>query len=188
MHEFLYSISIKANVKEIFQCITNISNLFLLNPQWHLIHLQKPESLNSGDAFIIKVKYDRTDREEEIKVKIDSYVEPSLFSMTLVCDNSRKIVFNLSQQDEITKIEYKETKEDDFSIEEKREIIYWIRSIGNYYFICKSKTPWGRLWRYFVDKCWLKMSPSGKRMLLFIVIFEILTLLFLVVFIAFKIV
>ncbi|MCX8027857.1 MAG: hypothetical protein N3A62_08415 [Thermodesulfovibrionales bacterium] len=160
--------------------------LFALNPQWEVRSLEKIDNIRCGINFSLKIRYDRTNEDNEFKVSIEDFNEPNHISINLASDKPRRITFNLSQEGDRTTIQFIESRQYDFSNEEKRELIYWLKSIGNYHLICKSKTPWGRVWRWFIDRFWLKMSPAGRRFVFLVVVFEIVTVLLLVVFIIFK--
>lgn len=56
----------------------------------------------------------------------------------------------------------------------------WARSILNYMNVAGSRSLGARIWKRFLDRWWLTMSQSGKRMVFFIVAGEAISLAFLV--------
>jgi hypothetical protein len=54
----------------------------------------------------------------------------------------------------------------------------WLKSAANYLLISRRTSLFSRTWKWFLDRYWLKMSPSGRRTVFFVVVAEGLSLLF----------
>ena len=64
--------------------------------------------------------------------------------------------------------------------EDLREYDLWARSLLNYLGVSRSRSPFMRAWKWFLDRWWLKMPQSGKRILFFVLAGEALSFVFLV--------
>lgn len=187
MHEFSFHIILRTTASEAFDCLCKVPTVFLLNPQWQVLQINPLEPLAENSEYSLRVKNDRLGNEQDITVKILKLKKPSTIQIALIAEDlKREITFSLTEQGQLTKILYSELRETDFTLEEKREIVYWLRSIGNYHLICQSKKPWIKAWKWFVDRCWLKMSPAGRRFVFLVIMTEILTVLILIAYVIFR--
>ncbi|WP_462327646.1 hypothetical protein [Desulfobaculum sp.] len=46
---------------------------------------------------------------------------------------------------------------------------YWLRSLREYLRVCVARGPAGIFWRFFMRRCWLRMSPPQRRISLFMI-------------------
>lgn len=163
----------------VFYFFYDIERLLRLNPQWGVLSIEKNISTSKGSYFKVKVRYDLSEQEVEYLAIIEEFVEgshltlrlfshtlPRLFKIKVIEDGARSI------------IEYEELKDEELSIVEKREINLWLKCIVNYINVFESKDVFSKIWRYYFDKVWLKMTPSGRRLVFFIVLIEIVGLFF----------
>ncbi|MDW7998852.1 MAG: hypothetical protein RMI30_05290, partial [Thermodesulfovibrio sp.] len=91
----------------------------------------------------------------------------------------RKIIFKLEGiSDRHSTFTLEEERDDSLTKEELMELNLWAKSIINYAMISQSKKITSRIWKFILDKIWLKLSPTGRRVVFFIVISEIFALLF----------
>lgn len=166
-----------------FLFFNDIERLLRLNPQWGVISIEGDLRAAKGAQFVVNLRYDRSEKEVIYKAKVADYIEGELISIRLDSDlMSRFFSFAVIDDGVASVIKYNETGCGEIQAEEKREIFLWMRSIANYITIEEKKTLFSRLWKKFLDKVWLKMSPSGKRIALIIVISELLALLFFILF------
>lgn len=162
-----------------FLFFNNIERLLRLNPQWGVLSIQGDLTAAKGSQFVINVLYDRSEKEIKYDAKIEEYIEGELITIRLDADfMSRFFSFTVIDDGDASVIKYNETGSGEPQVEKKREIFLWLRSIANYITIQEKKTLFSRVWKWFLDKVWLKMSPSGKRIALIVVISELLALLF----------
>jgi hypothetical protein len=68
---------------------------------------------------------------------------------------------------------------------ERQEIASWLKGVAWYLMLQNKNTLPSRIWKFFMDKVWLKMSPAGRRIVLLVIIAEgagfIFFLLFIIV-------
>ena len=58
------------------------------------------------------------------------------------------------------------------------ELNLWLKSVANSILISNRTSLFSRAWEWFLDRYWLKMSPSGRRTVFFVVAAKGLSLVF----------
>ncbi len=180
MHlEYFFTLKIFCSKEKVFSFFYDIEKFFRLNPQWQLLSIEGEPLLKRGSNFIVNTRHDRSDREVKYNAIVKDLREGEFLAINLDSD-IQPISFTIHVKDEgaFTIIEYREAMYEEPTTPRKREINLWIKSIANYILIQEKKTLFSKVWKWFLDKIWLKMSPSGKRIALIIVLSELLALLF----------
>ncbi|MCX8030843.1 MAG: hypothetical protein N3A59_04590 [Thermodesulfovibrionales bacterium] len=166
-----------------FHFFRDIERLLRLNPQWAVIAMEGHLKAEKGSEFTAYLKYDRSDKEIRYLGKVEEYKEGELIGIRLTAvEMTRFFSFTIYGEGNESIINYRESNGGEPLAEEKREIIFWLRSIANYIIINEKKTLFSKVWKWFLDKVWLKMSPSGKRIALIIVLSEVLALFLFIIF------
>lgn len=176
---YIANIVVPFSKDRIFHFFYDIERLLRLNPQWGILSIDKNITALKGFYFKVKVRYDRSEQEIEylgiieefvegshLTLRLFSYTMPRLFRIKVLEDGARSI------------IEYEEIRDEELSTSEKNEINLWLKCIVNYINVMESNSILSKVWRYFFDKAWLRMTPAGRRLVFFIVLIEILGLFF----------
>ncbi|MFH1674973.1 MAG: hypothetical protein ABIF87_16335 [Pseudomonadota bacterium] len=134
------------------------------------------------------MRYDRTDEVVAYDVIVEEFVEGKVLSVCLNAEKSRHITVYLNDKGDTSRLRQEEIVENELSQTESGELKSWLKSVAWYIILQNKNTAWSKLWKFFMDRVWLKMSPSGRRIVLLIVIAEgvgfIFFLLFLIVYYA----
>ena len=173
------SIRIPLQRDRVYPFFNDIERLLRLNPQWAVLSAEGDLTPAKGAQFAVNVRYDRSDKEIKYTARIEEFIEGELLIIRLDADVMPR-VFSVTIRDEGASsiIEYNEAGSEEFSLEEKRELNLWLRSIANYIIIQQKKTLFSKAWKWFLDKIWLKMSPTGRRIVLIIIFTELLAFVF----------
>lgn len=175
-----YSIPLAGS--EVFKVIKNLELLLRLNVQWHLRkHNLREKPLESGSIYKLAIYDERSEREVEITLKIVDFAENSHLSFELWEGNTFFRGFYFKVKDIETNrglIEVEERRKTTISEQDRLELNLWIKSIINYAMLSRSKKTSSRIWKFFLDKCYLKLSPTGRRILFLVCISEIFALIF----------
>ncbi|MCX7988532.1 MAG: hypothetical protein N2647_03715 [Thermodesulfovibrio sp.] len=173
------SFTVPVSAKAIYEVITDLNLLFRLNIQWHIKNHNFTKPITKGSNYSIRLHYDREDTEIEHKVEVLDLIQNSLMITDLKGAKGRKIIFKLEGiSDRHSTFTLEEERDDSLTKEELMELNLWAKSIINYAMISQSKKITSRIWKFILDKIWLKLSPTGRRVVFFIVISEIFALLF----------
>lgn len=168
-HGFERSAGAAAPIKLVGRFFAEGETLFRLNPEWEVL---------ACEAGKLKVRYERS--EEEVDYCRPASAEFSLAGGELVLDGApeRRIRIALAELDAgRTRIDWRE----DFAapVEDARraELNLWFDAALGYLSIAARTDRRGRCMHWLLDRIWLKMSPTGRRVGLLIVGMEALALL-----------
>jgi hypothetical protein len=164
--------------EKIFPFFHDLEKWFRLNPQWTVISFENGGAVLEGDQFQLQVEYDRLEKQVSYSGLIDSLQEDESLTVLLEGDPPRHITIEVRSAGEGSFLKYREESETAPSIQEQRELNLWLKSVGNYVLIQHRRTVVSRVWKWFLDRYWLKMSPSGRRTVFFVVAAEGLSLIF----------
>jgi hypothetical protein len=167
------------------QAISGILNdcdkILRLAPQWDVKVLCVKERSESEQRFDLDVEYDRVENQVSFSGRLLTssplgHVRIILTSATHSLDFSMEVTSH--PHGKIVSIRIESTPEPDVS--DLREFDLWARSILNYMKIADSRFLLIRMWKIFLDRWWLNMTQSAKRITFFVVISEGFSLVFLV--------
>lgn len=173
------SIRIPVSRERVFSFFHDVEKLLRLNPQWAVIAIEGDLIPKKNSQFSLSVRYDRSENEAKYFATIDDYIDQEFIQIKLE-DNqfARTFSFRVADEAGLSLIKYDEQNNYEISIEERNEINLWLRSIANYIMIQEKKTLFSKVWKSFLDKIWIKMSPTGKRVVLIIVFMELIAFIF----------
>ncbi|MCS7200073.1 MAG: hypothetical protein N2327_06175 [Caldimicrobium sp.] len=169
--------TVPVSLKSLSQVLSNLELLFRLNIQWHLKAHNFKIPLSMTDSYHCTLYLERVDRLIDYEVKIDYSSDFSHLMITLEGDLPRKFQFRLLERDGGSYIELEEIR-NNLTKEEIMELNLWLKSIINYAMILESSKTVTKAWKFFLDKVYLKLSPTGRRIVFLVVISEIFALLF----------
>lgn len=175
---YCYEIKVSVPREKIFPFFRDLEKCFRLNPQWAVLETEGCKCAK-GSQSSLKVRYDRSEKEISHTVTVEEYIEDTMVTLRLDSEIPRLITIRLADSGvNTTTVSYIEAIEKELSSEERVELNFWLKSIINYIMISEKKTLRSRLWKWFIDRFWLKMSPSGRRIALMTVAAEALALVF----------
>jgi hypothetical protein len=164
--------------KQIFSFFSDLEKWFRLNPQWDVLSFEMQPPLAQGRSFTLKVEYDRAEREVQYHGVVEELAPPDTLTIRLEGDFPREMTIEVRDARYVSLLKYRETRESPFSDHEKSELNLWLKSVVNYILLSPKTGFYSRGWKWFLDRYWLKMSPSGRRTVFFVVFAEGLSLVF----------
>ena len=126
----------------------------------------------------MEVEYDRSEVRVSYEGVVEEFEPPDTLKVKLEGAAPREMIIEVRDARMVTLLKYREPKEGPLSEHEQRELKLWLKSVSNYIQISHKRSLTSRLWKWFLDRYWLRMSPSGKRTVFFVVCAEGLSLLF----------
>ena len=164
--------------EQVFSFFYDLEKWFRLNPQWNVLSYEMKSPLERGSTFTLKVEYDRTEREIVYQGVVEDLDPPDLLKIRLEGDFPREMTVEVRDARFVSLLKYRENREAPFSDHEKSELNLWLKSVSGYILLSPKTGLHSRVWKWFLDRYWLKMSPSGRRTVFFVVFAEGLSLLF----------
>jgi len=142
---------------------------FRLNPEWELLSL---------DADCLKVRYERSEMEAAYRRPASADIASTGGSVVFAGTPPRAIVLALTAVDAATtRIDWQESFAEPVEAARRAELNLWFDATLGYLAIAARRDRRGRLMRWLLDRIWLKMSPTARRVGLLIVGMETLALL-----------
>lgn len=157
----------------IYKFFKDLNKFFRLNIQWTVLHLSNCIDIQKGSRFELKVRYDRNDIETNYIGIVEEFIENNVISISLDGEMPRRIIIRLEDAGEnASTIYYDELIDRELAPEEIRDINLWLKSIINYISISQKTNIFNKVYKWFIDRIWLKLSPSGRRIVFLVVIAE----------------
>ena len=178
---FQFALEMDLPREKIFPFFSDLERWFRLNPQWNVLSFEADRHPARGSRFVLKVEYDRSEVQVEYQGSVEEFRPDGLLTIRLEAEYSREITLSVVDGGPGSFLKYRETRSPEqgaFSDHERRELELWVGSVANYIRTSNNSNPFSRLWKWFVDRYWLKMSPSGRRTVFFVVWAEGLSLVF----------
>jgi hypothetical protein len=155
----------------------DLEKVLRLCPQWDVMNVAPAPD----GGFELLLNHDRLEAELAYHARVREHVPGARLGVTLT-RGEESIAFDFSLEDRRTcgVLRARVETVPPPKAEDVREFDLWARSLANYLAVSRSRSPAKRAWKWFLDRWWLKMSQSGKRMAFFILMGEALSVVFLV--------
>ncbi len=175
---FQDALELNLTPSQIFPFFRDLEKWFRLNPQWQVISFASPSPLQEGSGFDLEVEYDRQERKVAYRGLVTVWEPDRRLTLRLEGDEIREMTVEVLDARVVSLLKYREHSQPPVSEADKIELNLWLKSVANYILISHRSTPWSRVWKWFLDRYWLKMTPSGRRTVFFVVAAEGLSLVF----------
>jgi hypothetical protein len=159
----------------------DLETIFRLAPQWNVKALQMNGRPEAESTFELDVELDRSEQPVSFIGIVKSFVPPR--TLHIVLESSQRMVdfsMRVSENGRGGLISFQVSSIPPPAVEDLREYDLWARSVLNYLKISESRSPFTRIWKRFLDRWWLRMTQSGKRLVFFIVVADGFSVIFLI--------
>lgn len=175
---YQHALEVDLPPQDIWAFFSDLEKWFRLNPQWHVLAYTGEQPLAAESGFTLKVEYDRTEQTVEYRGRVTEFQPPRELTVLLEGNGRRELTIEVRDARITSILKYREISEQPSSPREQMELNLWLKSVANYIQVSHRKSPVSRIWKWFLDRYWLKMSPSGRRTVFFVVAAEALSLVF----------
>lgn len=170
----------------LWKVLTNLDLLFRLNIEWHLKKNNFKPLSEGEEKFYCELVSEKDDKRMTCEVTTFTDFKNKTLEMEVKNGGKRKFYFKISDVDRNkSKIEFEEERETEIDEKDKIRLNLWVKSIINYASLSESRSIFSRIWKGFLDRVYLKLSPTGRRIVFLVVISEIFALLFFIVLLLF---
>ncbi len=146
---------------------------YRLNPEWEVLTLNR-----EAQGHRLKVRYERSEQEAEYCRPASADFSNRGGSVMLEGNPPRRIELVLTPQGEqATRIDYREAFSAPLETAHIAELNLWLDAAAGYLAFAARSDRKARLARWLLDRIWLRMSPTARRVGLLIVGMETLALL-----------
>lgn len=152
----------------------NLETWFRLNPEWEVRVLADGCDLVPGKEFRLEVCYDRSEREAKYLGRAEEWRQGEGFTLLLDGDPPRRIRLTLQgNEDMVSALVYEELGESPVEPRQQTELVLWLKSTADYLNI-SSRPGWHwRALRFLIERLWLRLNPTGRRVVFLILVFEL---------------
>lgn len=141
---------------------------FRLNPEWEVL------SFKDG---VLKVRYERDEIETESRTASADFGATG-GAVILDGELPRRIALKWEPAgDNGTLLTYREVFPEAIETARRAELNLWLDAAAGYLAIAARRDRRGRLGKWLLDRFWLKMSPTSRRVGLIVIAMEALALL-----------
>jgi hypothetical protein len=149
------TVDIKASAGRVRKFFLNPDIVLRLNPSWNLKHIQAIQN----NSYALTIYDDRTENSCQFILSVEMIENSVNYRI-----NSNIIEFLTEEiSPALTKLSIRG------NLFRKEDLPYWLKGIQNYIMLEKKK---GKVIKWLLDRFWLRMSPSQRRIALIIVIAE----------------
>lgn len=134
--------------------------------------------VEAGARFDLNVEYDRSEVKVSYAGTVEEWIPGRSLTIILKGQDTRTITIEVVPAGDLSFLKYREVRDSEPTVHEKRELNLWLSAVVNYVSVSNRESLWSRLWKWLVDRVWLKLSPSGRRTVFFVVAAEGLSLVF----------
>ena len=172
-HRYERSLSIAAPAMLVARFFRDGEAWYRLNPEWEVVSLDK-----QGDSHILKVRYERSEQEAEYCRPGSADFSQDGGTITLTGDSSRTLALTLSPLSETqTRLDWRESFPAPIDTARFAELNLWGDATAGYLAFAARQDRRARLARWLLDRFWLRMTPTARRVGLLIIGMEGLALL-----------
>jgi hypothetical protein len=167
-HPFERSVRVAAPAELAARFFADRETWFRLNPEWEVLEYA---------AGHLKLRYERSEEEVECRPASADF---SATGGTVIFDTDppRRIALSwLPEGDGVTHLSYRETFAAPLEDARRAELNLWLDAAAGYLAIAARTDRKGKFMRWLLDRFWLRMSPTSRRVSLLIVGMEALALL-----------
>ena len=149
------TIDIKAPAAMVRNFFLNPDIALRLNPSWHLKHIQAIQN----NSYALTIYDDRTEDSCQVILSVEILEKSINYRI-----NSDVIEFSAEEMSPaMTKLSIRG------NLFRKEDLPYWLKGIQNYIMLEEKKS---KIIKWLLDRFWLRMSPSQRRIALILVIAE----------------
>ncbi|MCS7149688.1 MAG: hypothetical protein RMI93_02970 [Caldimicrobium sp.] len=166
-----------AGLDSLLKVLTNLELLLRLNIQWHLKEHNFPKAIQSNGTYTCILHHEGLSKDILYKVKVEYRSNPTVIDLSFDGELPQQVCFTIREDNGKTLLDMV-VKKESLSHEEQMELNLWIKSIINYAMITESKSPLTKVWKFLLDRFYLRLSPTGRRVVFLVVVSEIFALFF----------
>lgn len=166
---FERSVVVRAPVALVRRFFADGETWFRLNPEWEVL---------ACAADRLKVRYERSEAEAEYRRPAGADFGDAGTTLLLDGASARTLQLGWTAAGEgLTRIDYGESFAAPLEDARRAELNLWLDAAAGYLTIAARGDRRARLMRWLLDRFWLRMSPSARRVGLLIVGMETMALL-----------
>ena len=149
-----------------------------LSPLWSVLALE-PGADEAG--FELRLRFDDDDREESFLGRFAPRDHDSTWQLRLVGDDTvRSIDIEVTALGAASELALLDPAVADGDGTTRTSLALWLRATADYILLAASRRWRARLSKWFLDRIWLRMNLTGRRVVILILAYEVVGLALLI--------
>ena len=129
----------------------------------------------------MRLRLDEDEREETLHARFESLADDRGWRLTLLQDGlARAIDIELTALGEATELALRDASVADSDGTARTSLALWLRATADYILLSVSPRWRARLGKWLLDRIWLRINLTGRRVVILILAYEVVGLAFLI--------
>ncbi len=187
MHYISESINLPVSEATAFKVLSDLNVTLRLSPYWSLKELKSISDIpiKEGSRYEATIEYYGKEITETHGLEVVEFLQDKKISFKVENGVLKEINFIIEKNNHGIRLTHQfliDLIEDEVVLKgTKNELFYWLRSIGEYLKLAEGKTLRQRLFKWFMDRAWLRLTLSERKIAIIITKISILELVLLLV-------
>lgn len=187
MHYISESIKLPVSEATAFKVLSDLNVILRLSPYWSLKKLKSISDIpvKEGSRYEATIEYYAKEITETHGLEVVEYLQDKKISFKVENGVLKEINFIIEKNNAGIRLAQHfliDSIEDETVLKgTKNELFYWLRSIGEYLKLAERKTLRQRLFKCFMDRAWLRLTLSERKIAIIVTKISILELVLLLV-------
>lgn len=187
MHYISESINLPVSEATAFKVLSDLNATLRLSPYWSLKELKSTSGIpiKEGSRYEATIEYYAKEITETHGLEIVEFLQDKKIFFKVENGVLKEINFIIEKNDNGIRLTHQfliDSIEDETVLKgTKNELFYWLRSIGEYLKLAEGKTLRQRFLKWLMDRAWLRLTLSERKIAIIITKISILELVLLLV-------
>ena len=189
MQRLSESINLTVSESAAFEVLSNLELILRLSPYWSLKGFKSlsDSPIREGSRSEATIEYYGKEVTETHGLEITEILKNRKISLRVANGVLKELTFVIEKNNEGIRLTHQfliDSDDEALLKGTQTELRFWLRSIGEYLKIADGKTLWRRFFKWFMDKIWLRLSLSERKIAIIITkisVLELVLLLMLVI-------
>ncbi|MBI3377314.1 MAG: hypothetical protein HY035_02770 [Nitrospirae bacterium] len=187
MHYISESVNLPVSEATAFKVLSDLNVILKLSPYWSLKELKSISGIpiKEGSRYEATIEYYAKEITETHGLEVVEYLQDKKISFKVGNGVLKEINFIIEKNNTGIQLTHQfliDSIEDETVLKgTKNELFYWLRSIGEYLKLAEGKTLRQRLFKWFMDRAWLRLTLSERKIAIIVTKISILELVLLLV-------
>lgn len=187
MHYISESVNLPVSEATAFKVLSDLNVILRLSPYWSLKKLKSISDIpiKEGSRYEATIEYYAKEITETHGLEVVEYLQDKKISLKVENGVLKEINFIIEKNDNGIRLTHQfliDSIEDETVLKgTKNELFYWLRSIGEYLKLGEGKTLRQRFFKWFMDRVWLRLTLSERKIAIIVTKISILELVLLLV-------
>ena len=187
MHYISESINLPVSESTAFKVLSDLNATLRLSPYWSLKELKSISGIpiKEGSRYEATIEYYAKEITETHGLEVVEYLQDKKIFFKVENGALKEINFIIEKNNTGIRLTHQfliDSIEDETVLKgTKNELFYWLRSIGEYLKLAEGKTLRQKLFKWLMDRAWLRLTLSERKIAIIVTKISILELVLLLV-------